>query len=422
MLKAFDSRADDYVISIDPCWENDVEQLRDVCRADAILCPGCKQPVTLRAGNERIWHFAHRIDSNCPLKNESAAILRAREMLYKLLRAKFGERVSLEDAIPGAPHSECADCVVSLGSGKIGYCIIEKQLRNRSEYMHVRQRAYNSVQWILLPQLLQKNPENPKQFLLSATARELAAKDGVNTMYAASGNVGSLCCADVERGQFLLARGLECVHEPNVFEPSAYMEVAPERVIISNKLGQLMVADEVSRFKEWQRACELAEIERREAEAQAQAERKRREAEEQKQRKEANKERKRIAAALTLRHTDTQEEQGYSAVKTRRCLKCNADFMDWEYIQFDGCVCRECGEKDRNERLRSTVNQPTEADKPIIRESTGRKELPCIHCKRKTRDWVAHAYNAEHPSGICLCCECNAAGLAFPYEDRSQTL
>ncbi len=368
MLKAIDTQSGRHVISIDPVWETGAGPLRDLCCKNAIACPECRQPVGLRAGNVRIWHFAHRADSNCPLKSESAAILRAREMLYKLLRTKFGDRVSLEDVIHGAPNSERADCVVYKDAGKIAYCIVEKQLRNRFGYMNVRQKAHTAVQWIVLPQLLQKNPDDPEQFLLSATARDLAAKDGINEMYGGSCIIGSLCCADAERGQFLLARGLECVHKPNVFEPHTYIEVSPEKVILSPKLGQLMVASEVPRYKEWQRAFEIAQAVRREAEARAKEERKRRKAEQKKQLKEAKKQRDRIVAALQARHS---------------------------------------------------INQP---DNTNLHESRGKKELTCLHCKSKTRNWVAFIYNAAYPHGTCLCRECHAAGMNFPYEDLSQRL
>jgi hypothetical protein len=76
---------------------------------------------------------------------------------------------------------------------------------------------------------------------------------------------------------------------------------------------------------------------------------------------------------------------------------------------------------ERNERLPGIAIQPTE-EEPLLRKSGGGKELPCIHCKLITRTWIAYSYNKDHPDGTCLCQECHAAGLTFPYEDLSQKL
>jgi hypothetical protein len=410
MLQGIDSKTGEFVVSIDPQWKTTKGPLRESCRRDAILCPECKQPVTLRAGDERIWHFAHRTDSGCPLKGESAAVLAAKVMLYNLLQEKFVERVGLEETIPGAFNAERADCVVTLDTGKIAYCIVEKQLRNRVVFMSVCKKAYASVQWILLPKMLPTAPEAARQFLLSATARELADRDGINQMYDRRRNIGSLCCADTERGLFLLARGLKCVHSPNVFEPSDYMEISPDEVIVSNNLGQLVSADEITRFK-----LRQPEVERRAA-ARREAEERMKRAEEAKRRRES-----RIAPPNAQAVSGSQEQaQEQSAVTLLTCLTCGGRFSEWECVQFDGCICKPCGIKERREMLRAefvpkeqSVVSPAQGNIPC------KKELSCLHCNNRTRDWVQYDYSADYPAGVCICTDCHAKGLVFPYGEGS---
>ncbi len=425
MLKGIDTRTGEFVISIDPQWKTDVDPLRESCRREAILCPECKQPVTLRAGDERIWHFAHRADSGCPLKSESAAVLYAKEMLYKLLQERFGNRVSLEEIIPGATDAERADCVVSLDTGKIAYCIVEKQLRNHDDFMAMRKKAYTSVQWIILPQLLKTAHDNPQQFLLSATARDLAARDGVDRVYASyrSKNIGSLCCADAERGLFIIARGLRLCHPPNVFEPAAILEIPSAQAIVDDRSGQLLFPDEAPRLKEWQREFEKREAAKREDEARKHEICQEREAEMQRRAKEARpRRRERDLSEMNAHaaHGSEFHEHGRPAVRMLKCLTCGSSFSEWECEQFDGCVCKQCGAKERNERLRI---KPVPEERPgpeTQREALGKKELTCLHCKLKTRAWVMFAYHADHPDGVCLCNDCRTMGLTFPYEYGSQ--
>ncbi len=34
------------------------------------VCPGCDQPVLARCGKKRVWHWAHKVECNCPLNKE----------------------------------------------------------------------------------------------------------------------------------------------------------------------------------------------------------------------------------------------------------------------------------------------------------------------------------------------------------------
>jgi len=236
-------------------------------------------------------------------------------------------------------------------------------------------------------------------------------------MYDYPGNIGSLCCADSERGLFLLARGLQCVHSPNVFEPSAYMEISPAAVIVSNKLGQLVSDDEISRFKQWHREYEKGAAEKRAAEARKLELRQKREAEMEERAERAKTRRERRGDSPHAHAADEPQVQTprQSAVRMLKCRECGGSFSEWEYEQYDGCVCKPCGMKARKERFRPAATPIEQPYSPKRIEVPRKKELPCLHCNKRTRDWTQHDYPADYPTGVCICSDCHAKDLVFPY-------
>lgn len=80
MLRAVNQQTRVDVISVDD--QSDVESLRQWSRDNLLICPGCKQPVHFRAGETRVWHFAHKHRGNCTYDEASTALLQARAWLY----------------------------------------------------------------------------------------------------------------------------------------------------------------------------------------------------------------------------------------------------------------------------------------------------------------------------------------------------
>lgn len=66
MLSAIRTEGRKQVILLREDGINRAGQLREEARQGRLVCEVCAQPVVVRAGEERIWHFAHRPRANCP--------------------------------------------------------------------------------------------------------------------------------------------------------------------------------------------------------------------------------------------------------------------------------------------------------------------------------------------------------------------
>jgi len=417
MLRASNSLTGDSVTSIDPQWLDNVDQLRKSCHDGVILCPECKQPVTLHAGAVRVWHFAHRTHSNCPLGRESAEVLKAKAMLYKLLQGVFGDMVTLEEEIPGGTPVDRADCVVSLPEHKIAYFIVEKQIRDRSDFIHLRRKAYSRIHWILLPRLIQRVPDSKNNVILSATVRDLASLEGVEHMYRYPGSskCGSLYCAYIKEDLFAIARGLGLVHSPNVFKPEETFRLRINQIRVDHETGQLMALEEVPRMNEWRKQQEVEKAKQKEAEAIAL---KRRLEDEQKLRKRMDSMRQALKeTSHRSRVTGSKPQQIETKAKERilTCLRCGNNVKKWVYEQHDGCVCWKC-EHIQKDILQIKIPTKPKVSAEDVDEQCHRKELPCLHCGKRTRNWIKFGYPNDYRRGVCLCVDCDAKGYEFPYD------
>jgi len=126
MFKAVHTPDNQEIIILDPEWEdvNKLNELRGLDRRDLFVCQECRQPVRVRAGEDRQWHFAHKHRQNCTYQSESAALLRARATLYRWLVEKFGaNNVELEKKIDGKDVPRPVDCWVQ---GEKGLTTVQK--------------------------------------------------------------------------------------------------------------------------------------------------------------------------------------------------------------------------------------------------------------------------------------------------------
>jgi competence CoiA-like predicted nuclease len=87
---AVHTNSGEQVVILDAQWRSRLNDLRNLCSADRLMCPVCRQPVWTRAGTQRRWHFAHKHLSDCPSSRELPELLQARAVLYEWLVAKFG--------------------------------------------------------------------------------------------------------------------------------------------------------------------------------------------------------------------------------------------------------------------------------------------------------------------------------------------
>jgi hypothetical protein len=261
MLKAIHGETGKEIIVLQAAWVTALEQLRSLDKKDALLCPGCRQPVRVRAGEERQWHFAHKSLADCPLQNESFEVLRARAILYTWLEAKFtsAKSVTLEQSLDSPLLSRPVDCWVETDRGPVAYWILDKQEKpqNRDELLRAFQRAGSTVHWVFLADLLRVHGGSPDRLLLSTTERDLMQAcdyDRIGTkLYEEPGK--TLHYLDIKEETLTTFRGLRLVHAPHMFSGRNESHVMWD-ISVNPENGEFVHPGETDRLIAWQRGKE----------------------------------------------------------------------------------------------------------------------------------------------------------------------
>ena len=189
------------------------EHLRQEARAGRIVCEVCDQSVVVRAGEERIWHFAHRSRIDCPKAKDSLEIVECRALLYRWLRVRFPDTVQLEKVLPGLPRP--VDCWVDRpGKPPLAWWLVPSAVKpDLREGMAVGCQGLSARLHAVFPaRLLVLDPDHPKHISLSATLRELTEESAYFELY--GGRKSSLHFLDPERQRLVSCRGLLETHPP----------------------------------------------------------------------------------------------------------------------------------------------------------------------------------------------------------------
>ncbi len=289
MFKAQRGFTQEDIIILDPCWTwENIELLRQHGRDDELICPVCKQPVLVRAGQKKRWHFAHKDLTSCPLKNESPNVLQARMLLYSWLRSKLGEKVTIEKHFEESDLPRPIDCYVDFPNGlKIGYWILEKGIRERLSLQYELSNLGIDIVWVPLTGMLKEDDQDQETAYLTPTERDIIFSSEYNQLY--SSNNRSLSYLDVEEKTILTLRGLKCIHSPQKFYFCSKLETKLGQALFSPQTGEFVHPGEHEQLEKLQR--ELKEQERTRA-----LEAQRRSEEEQKRKQELAEQLKRIAS------------------------------------------------------------------------------------------------------------------------------
>ena len=243
MFKAINQQTDQDIIILDPKWGNRLEQLRALDRQDHLVCQRCRQPVRIRAGQVRSWHFAHKHLRNCPLQSESPELLLARVTLYEWLRKKFGNAVTLEKEIGGANLSRPVDCWVEVKAGVFAYWIIEVQLKpeHRQEIKHALEQSGAMVNWVFLAKMLREEESGSGQLHLTTTEREFMTQteyDQIARGFRADPGQ-SLHYLDPGNASLVTFRSLHLIHSPQLYAGCQESHPLAE-VLVSPKTGEFV--------------------------------------------------------------------------------------------------------------------------------------------------------------------------------------
>ena len=336
MYKAYNLESKQDVILLDPAWAGQLKALRALDRQDALVCPGCLQPVRVRAGRTRRWHFAHKHLENCPYEQTSPELLAARAVLYNALIAKFEPgALTIEKNLPGIDLPRPVDCWVEHEGRQFAYWIITARmapdLRERLQQTLAQTGAEQN--WLLHIDLLRPQQYHPNRLHLTTTEREFIRVSAYDEPYQerCSEPAGTLHYLDPEREFLTTYRGLCRVHPPQLYRGEAHRSQI-EELLVSLKTGEFVHPEEARIIElhrqeqaEHKQAIERAQAALRRASAAMQSPRE-----------------------PTPSHSSTGPTQPpiqrEPQPEVGRCIFCGQETSDWWYFDHASgtCKCRAC--------------------------------------------------------------------------------
>jgi len=243
MFKAINKKTDEDIIILDEIWEQKIEYLRSLDRKNIILCPGCLQPVRVRAGKLKRWHFAHKHLQNCPYGYESPTLLNARALLYKWLVGKFGEGVSIEKNLEDEYLPRHVDCWVETEKGKFAYWIIDSGIKpgKRDDLQTGFRRLNVQANWIFVIDMLREDETHSDSIHLTTTERVFARQSNYDEVRIEDSYVKgeTLHYLDPKNETLVTYRTLRLIHSPQLYRGQKIINPI-ESVLVSPASGEFV--------------------------------------------------------------------------------------------------------------------------------------------------------------------------------------
>lgn len=268
MIRCIEKDAQKEIIIRNPEWEieDNLKRLRTKGQAQALLCHECNQPVIVKAGEERVWHFAHKIAGSCPLQSESLAVINARGLLYKWLCSKFIKNeielsgrpmVTVEKKIDGIPRP--VDCFIEQPDGrKIVYWIIEKKVKDRNDFTACFSGMSLNVVFLsrMMKQVKEEaGPENSVLFRLSTDERYFQSVSKYAVIYERKHWADSKCLyyLNTETSEVTTLRGFRLHHKPQIYSANVVLR-HPLSEMLTNKTGEFIHPEEHEKLQAHEKA------------------------------------------------------------------------------------------------------------------------------------------------------------------------
>jgi hypothetical protein len=247
MFRSLHAETRQPIIILDAKWTEDIGRLRELGRTGRLVCPGCDEPVRVRAGEVRRWHFAHKHRQNCPLSHESAAVARAKAVLYPWLRSKYKEALTFEKNDGDADLPRPVDFYVPTGSGGAVYWIIDTAIRpdERHSLRMELERVGSHVNWLFTEETLAEGDESGT-LDLTTTEREFRSAGRYDKPYAGS----SLHYLLSEPDRIRTYRDLQIVHKPQRFRGSV-SEHPVDDMLILRSTGEIVHPGDHERLRRY---------------------------------------------------------------------------------------------------------------------------------------------------------------------------
>lgn len=255
MYKALDVRDNTEVVILDPKWLRSISQLRELDHHDFLVCQGCKQPVRVRAGEQRREHFAHKHLENCNYSDESAILRNSRAVLYEWLVSKFGENVTIEKQVDGTDLFRPIDCWVTQDSKVFAYWIFDSTINpeKRMALQYSAKKLGVEFHWVFALNMFRTEQDNPDKLVLSTTEREFIQRSKYDAFYASgySATNGSLHYIDTENRRLITFRGLSLYHEPQIYK-GYNLTSELEKVLVSPQNGEFVHDGEHEKLQKYE--------------------------------------------------------------------------------------------------------------------------------------------------------------------------
>ena len=261
MFKAQHQLSRQEIIILDTRWVQQVEYLREMDKKDALICPGCEQPVRVRAGKVKRWHFAHKHLHNCPFERESPELLKTRAVLYEWLVEKFGENhVTIEKTIASAALLRPMDCWVEKEGKNFAYWIFDRRMPpdERAQLAKSFVQLGVSVNWVFVADLLRVEQDMMQDRLhLTTTERAFIQKSAFDAAWQTHFEHlgGSLHYLDADRRILKTFRNLSIVHKPQLYG-GKHLERSLADVLVSSITGEFIYPGEAEQLQKRQRELE----------------------------------------------------------------------------------------------------------------------------------------------------------------------
>ncbi len=259
MYKALDIRDNTEVVILEPKWLRAINQLREFDHQGFLVCQGCKQPVRVRAGEQRREHFAHKHLENCTYADESAILRNARAVLYKWLVSKFGESVTIEKKVDGVDLFRPIDCWVKHDSTTFAYWIIDSTLKpeKRKALQDGIEKLGIHINWVFILELLRTEQNHPDKLVLSTTEREFIRRSKYDMPLTSGYSTnGSLHYLDSKNRKLITFRGLSLYHEPQVYK-GRNLTSNLEKVLVSPQNGEFVHDGERDKLRKYEQQLKV---------------------------------------------------------------------------------------------------------------------------------------------------------------------
>jgi hypothetical protein len=321
-------------------WSSQLKVLHDLDHRDQLVCPGCMQPVRVKAGQFKRWHFAHKHLTNCPFQRESAELLHARAVLFRRLVDEFDEtRVVIEKQLSELNLPRPLDVWVDGKYGEFAYWIIDTRLP--PNLREIIRKGFSQVpvpvNVVILSSISKVAADDPAVLYLSTTEREFCTASPYDATWKelsfSSGK--SIHYLNLDCESVITYRNLQLVHLPQQ-HTGKRLETPLAELSFDSASGEIVHPGERERLLNTSSkfslpAADVAKYGRGRGRMGLRIRRslKEQDEEDQKNRQEIN------HAPVNL-----LSRQGV-------CRYCGKKTTDW--VQFFGdsgeCICRECQEK-----------------------------------------------------------------------------